>query len=144
MTPLPILIAAVFLGTGNCSFRNVHGSFFPPIAASMFVKFKSVIEIFWDEDFMVRNTVKKGQSWCSAVICRRRSYRRAYLFQAPLRGGLIETSGLFEKGAGVFNLEKTMASVLHKDLQYNVDKLKYKKIGGHAAEDQKQIRTFSW
>ena len=58
-----------------------------------------------------------------------------------------ETSGLLEKGAGgggVFNLEKTMASVLHKDLQYNVDKLKYKKIGGHAAEDQKQIRTFSW
>jgi len=49
----------------------------------MFVKFKSVIEIFWDEDFMVRNTVKKGQSWCSAVICRRRSYRRAYLFQVP-------------------------------------------------------------
>ena len=46
-------------------------------------------------------------------------------------------------GGGVFNLEKTMASVLHKDLQYNVDKLKYKKIGGHAAEDQKQILTFS-
>ena len=37
-----------------------------------------------------------------------------------------------------------MASVLHKDLQYKVDKLKYKKIGGHAAEDQKQIRTSSW
>ena len=47
------------------------------------------------------------------------------------------------RGGGVFNLEKTMASVLHKDLQYNVDKLKYKKIGGHAAEDQKQILTFS-
>ena len=35
----------------------------PTIAASMFVKFKrnlykSVIEIFWDEVFMVRNTVK--------------------------------------------------------------------------------------
>ena len=47
-------------------------------------------------------------------------------------------------GGGVFNLEKTMASVLHKDLQYKVDKLKYKKIEGHAAEDQKQIRTSSW
>ena len=57
MTPLLILLAAVFLSTGKCS-REL----FPPIAASMFVKFKSVIEIFWDEDFMVRNTVKKRQS----------------------------------------------------------------------------------
>ena len=111
MTPLLILLAAVFLSTGKCS-REL----FPPIAASMFVKFKSVIEIFWDEDFMVRNTVKKRQSWFSAVISRRRRYRRAYSFKAPLRGegggflappqrglNLInnqnETSGLFEKGA---------------------------------------------
>ena len=28
MTPLPILLAALFLGTGNCSFTIVHGSFF--------------------------------------------------------------------------------------------------------------------
>ena len=42
-------------------------------------------------------------------------------------------------GGGLFNLEKTMVSVLHKDLEYKVDKLKYKKVGGHAAEDQKQI-----
>ena len=28
MTPLPILLAAVFLGTGNCSSKIVHGSFF--------------------------------------------------------------------------------------------------------------------
>ena len=25
-----------------------------------------------------------------------------------------------------------------------VEKLKYKKVGGHAAEDQNQIRTSSW
>ena len=37
-----------------------------------------------------------------------------------------------------------MVSVLHKELEYKVEKLKYKKVGGHAAEDQKQIRTFSW
>ena len=42
-------------------FQNRSRELFPPIAASM-LKFKSVIEIFWDEDFMVRNTVKKGQS----------------------------------------------------------------------------------
>ena len=34
---------------------------------------KGRIEIFWDEVFIVRNTVKTGQSWRSAVICRKRS-----------------------------------------------------------------------
>ena len=34
---------------------------------------ESVIEIFCDEVFMVnRKTVKNGQFWCSAVICRKR------------------------------------------------------------------------
>ena len=37
-----------------------------------------------------------------------------------------------------------MVSVLHKELQYQVEKLKYKKSGGHAAEDQNQILTSSW
>ena len=44
-------------------------------------------------------------------------------------------------GGGVFNLEKTMVSVLHKELKYKVEKLKNKKVRGHAAEDQNQIRT---
>ena len=59
------------------------------------------------------------------------------------KGGLIEMRGLFERG-GVFNLEKRMVSVLHKNLKYKVEKLKYKKVGGLAAEDQKQIRTTTW
>ena len=67
MTPLPISLAAVFLGTGNCSSKIVHKNFFPKIAASMFVKFisgicKSVIEIFQDEVFMVKKKGKNGQS----------------------------------------------------------------------------------
>ena len=37
-----------------------------------------------------------------------------------------------------------MVSVLHKELEYKVEKVKYKKVGGHAAKDQKQIRTSSW
>ena len=37
-----------------------------------------------------------------------------------------------------------MVSVLHKELEYKVEKLEYKKVGGDAAEDQKQIRTSSW
>ena len=35
--------------------------------------------------------------------------------------------GLFE-GGGLFNLAKTMVSVLHKELEYIVEKLKYKKL----------------
>ena len=34
-----------------------------------------------------------------------------------------------------------MVSVLHKELENKVEKLNYKKIGGHAGEDQHQIRT---
>ena len=43
-------------------------------------------------------------------------------------GGLIETGGLFERGGGLFNLKTTMVSVLHKELDYKVEKLKYKKF----------------
>ena len=32
---------------------------------------ESFFEVFWDEIFMVRNIVKTGQSWCSAVIFRK-------------------------------------------------------------------------
>ena len=58
-------------------------------------------------------------------------------------GGLIEAGDLLEMG-GLFNLEKTMVSVLHKKLEQKVEKLKNKRDGGHAAEDQNQIRTSSW
>ena len=57
--------------------------------------------------------------------------------------GLIETGSLFERGS-LSNSEKTMVSVLHKELEYKVEKLKYKKFLGHEAEDQNQIRTSSW
>jgi len=50
----------------------------PPIPTSMFVKFKrnmiyKIVEIFWDEVFMIRNTLKIRQSWCSAIISGKRS-----------------------------------------------------------------------
>ena len=44
------------------------------------------------------------------------------------QGGLMETEGLFERGGGLFNLETTTVSVLHKELEYKVEKLKYKKF----------------
>ena len=40
------------------------------------------------------------------------------------QGGLIEMGGLFERGGSLFNLETTMVSVLHKELEYKVEKLK--------------------
>ena len=49
-----------------------------------------------------------------------------------------------EGGKVLFNLETAMVSVLHKELEYKVEKLKNKKVGGHAAEDQNQIRTTTW
>ena len=37
-----------------------------------------------------------------------------------------------------------MVSVPHKELEYKVEKLKYKTVGGHAAEVHNLIRTSSW
>ena len=35
-----------------------------------------------------------------------------------------------------------MVSVLHKELEYKVEKLKYKKVGDHAAEESKTNPKF--
>ena len=51
---------------------------------------------------------------------------------------------LLSPPGSLFNLEKMTVSVLHKDLEYKVDELKYKMVGGHAAKDENQIQTFSW
>ena len=53
---------------------------------------------------------------------------------SPVKGlrGSGGGEGLIEMGV-LFNLEKTTVSVIHK-----VEKLKYKKGGGNAAEDQNQ------
>ena len=48
-------------------------------------------------------------------------------------GELINSSPFEWGGGGEFNL---MVSVLHKELEYKVETFKYKKVGGHAAEDQ--------
>ena len=42
-------------------------------------------------------------------------------------GGLIEAGGILE-GGGLFNVETTMVSVLPKELEYKVEKVKYKKF----------------
>ena len=53
--------------------------------------------------------------------------------------GGVGWGGVGGVGGGLFNLEKTMVLVLHKELEYKVEKLKYKKVGGHEAKDQNQI-----
>ena len=55
-------------------------------------------------------------------------------------GGVLNRDG---GEGGLLNLEKTMVSVFPKDLQNKVDELKYKKVGGPAAGDKKQIQTSS-
>ena len=90
----------------------------------------------------------------------------------PRRGGGANSFQAQERGGGIwewslFNLEKTMVSVLQNELEYEVEKLKNTSVSGafsnrkhglfhitvfsersqgrgHAAEDQNQIRTFSW
>ena len=54
----------------------------------------------------------------------------AYLFQTHLRGGggLNRDRGDYLKGGSVFNLAKTMVSVLHKELECKMEKFKYKKL----------------
>ena len=51
---------------------------------------------------------------------------------------IIEMGGLFGTG-GLFNLENTMVSVLHVELEYKAVKLMFKKVGGHTAKNQNQI-----
>ena len=63
---------------------------------------------------------------------------RAYLFQTHLRVGLIETGAYLRGVGGLFNLAKTMVSVLHKELEYQVEKFKYMNLEV-MQEDQKQI-----
>ena len=59
----------------------------------------------------------------------------ALFISSPFEGG----GGAYLRGGGLFNLERTMVSVLHKELEYKVKKLENKKVGGHAAEDQNKI-----
>ena len=60
-------------------------------------------------------------------------------------GGLIETGGLFgRRGGALFTLEKTMVSVVHKELEHKAEKLKNKMVGVHATENQNQIQISSW
>ena len=55
-------------------------------------------------------------------------------FQTHLRGG-----GLNRDRGGLFNLEKTMVSVLHLKTRIQSGNAQVQEVGGHEAEDQKRI-----
>ena len=63
--------------------------------------------------------------------CNHQMTYRNSLLSLPPRGHLfISTTfewGLNRDGGGLFNLAKTMVSLLHKELEYKVEKHKYKK-----------------
>ena len=64
------------------------------------------------------------------------------LFEGVLGGGGVNR----DKGWGglhVVNQERRMVSALPKGLEYKVEKLKCKKVGGHAPDDKNQILTSS-
>ena len=56
-----------------------------------------------------------------------------------LLGDLFISDPFGRGGGGLFDLETTMVSVFYKELEYKV-----REVGGHVAEDQKQIQTSSW
>ena len=61
------------------------------------------------------------------------SYRKSSIKPPPpgnlFISNLFEGEGLNRDGGfNIFNLEATMASVLHKELEYKVEKLKYSKF----------------
>ena len=62
-------------------------------------------------------------------------------FSIKRPGGLF-ISNPFEAGhileGGLFNLLQTMVSVLHKELEYTVEKLQVQEVGGRAAKDKKK------
>ena len=49
-------------------------------------------------------------------------------FEPSWGGELNRDGGFILRGGGIFNLETMMVSVLHKELEYKVEKLTYKKF----------------
>ena len=84
---------------------------------------------------------KSGEDPRLAICCKSSISPLVGLFMSsPFEGG---GGGGIDRDEGFFNFEKAMVSLLLKELGYKVEKLKYKKVGGHAAKGQNQIQTSS-
>ena len=62
--------------------------------------------------------------------------QRLIYFEVHLKGG----GGLIEKG-GLFNLEKTLVSILHEELEYEVEKLMTSKRRLEVMQPKIKIRS---
>ena len=69
------------------------------------------------------------------------NYLKSSIYFKPIWGR--SAGGGLNRDGRLINLEKMLVSVLHKELEYKVEKFKNKKVGGHAAKDQNQIWTSS-
>ena len=54
-------------------------------------------------------------------------------------GGLIETYGLFGRG-GLFNVERTKVSVLHKEVEYGVEKTRRFRSSSRGSESHPNLQ----
>ena len=64
---------------------------------------------------------ERTRKWSTYLYVFRKS--NSFTINPLLTGGLFR-----EGGGGLYNLETTMVSVLHKELEYEVEKPKYKKF----------------
>ena len=82
--------------------------------------------------FYVPQICVKMKSYCTCGCRAFSKYTVNPLLNGGGGGGGLIISNTFEVGlietGGLFNLEKTMVSVVHKEVEYKVKKLKYKKL----------------
>ena len=81
------------------------------VGLSTHFKYEQFWEI-WEQSY---------QAWCYLLV----NYRKSSI-KPP--GRLNRDGGLIWGGGGGINLERTVVSVLHKELECKMEKLKYKKF----------------
>ena len=93
----------------------------------------------WEEKFGSVSMMDNPIFWSQDQIISCTSSIMGLFISNPFEGRLIQTGGLFD-------LAETMVWILHKELEYIFfsGKAQIQELGGHAAEDQKQILTSSW
>ena len=100
---------------------------------------ENISDVIWMACFCFFCQKKKKNEWAANVhwVEETKGPWGSREFQGHLRGGLIETGGLSK-------LENMMVSVLRKELEYKVEKIKYKKVGGHAPLSKRKPNYQSW
>lgn len=92
-----------------------------------------------------RKGIREKDRKLSASIYRKSSIKPpgGLIYFKPFWGLLNRDGTLFDRGIGGGGGAYLIVSVLHKKVEYKVDKLKDKKVV-NASKDQKQIPSSSW